>query len=185
MSPRRLFLLALLALVPTSARAQAPTWQEPVQRVLEQLRALARDPALIQAVKAQNARKVPPPAIQKLDVQWRASSGTPDFMRPYLDNTCVTALRRFQQRLPAVADAFVMDDQGALVAATQRTSDYWQGDEAKWLQAFASGRGAEFIAPPEFDDSLQVYAVQVSLPVLEAGRPIGVLTVSLSLDVLL
>ena len=35
--------------------------------------------------------------------------------------------------------------QGALIAATQRTSDYWQGDEAKWQRSFAGGAGSEFI----------------------------------------
>ena len=80
-----------------------------------------------------------------------------------------------------MAEAFVMDNQGALVGATRRTSDYWQGDEPKWRESFNGGRGAELREKPFFDESSQSYVLQVSLPVKDGARVIGALTVSISL----
>jgi hypothetical protein len=137
---------------------------------------------VLQAVRNQNARRLTPQSIQKLDAEWISSAGVSAFIRPYLENPCADFLRKAQRQLPAMADAFVMDDQGALVAATLRTSDYWQGDEAKWQRSFAGGAGNEFIDHPDFDESLQSYAVQVSLPVMDGGKAIGAVTFSLSLD---
>jgi hypothetical protein len=176
-------LLLLTASVP--ARAEAPSAHlQKVQGMMEQLRTIARAPEVLEAVRGQNARKLTPRSIQKLDAEWMASAGVSAFMRPYLENPCADFLRKAQQHLPAMADAFVMDNQGALVAATQRTSDYWQGDEAKWRRSFAGGAGSEFIDRPDFDESLQAYAVQVSLPVMDGGKAIGAVTFSLSLDAL-
>lgn len=38
--------------------------------------------------------------------------------------------------------------EGALVCANAKTSDYWQGDKAKWQRAFAEGKGSVFIDRP-------------------------------------
>lgn len=183
----RLILWSTLLLLTASApaRAEAPSAHlQKVQGMMEQLRAIARAPEVLQAVRAQNARKPTLQSIQKLDAEWMASAGISDFMQPFLQNPCADFLRKAQRQLPAMADAFAMDNQGALVAATQRTSDYWQGDEAKWQRSFAGGAGSEFIDRPDFDESLQAYAVQVSLPVMDGGKAIGAVTFSLSLDAL-
>jgi len=70
-----------------------------------------------------------------------------------------------------------MDAQGALVCATGATSDYWQGDEAKWIRAFDGGKGATFIDRPRRDDSAAENLAQISIPVMEKDHAIGVLTV--------
>ncbi|WP_224364352.1 PDC sensor domain-containing protein [Hyalangium versicolor] len=183
----RWILLSPLMLLTASPHVHAQTPSAhvvQVQGMMEQLRAVTRAPELIQAVRAQNARRLTPGAIQKMDVEWVTSTGIPAFMRPYLEGPCADLLRKTQQQLPAIAEAFVMDNQGALVASTQRTSDYWQGDEDKWQRSFASGAGNEFVDQPEFDESLQAYAVQISLPVMDGGKAIGAVTFGISLDTL-
>ncbi|PTL84432.1 PDC sensor domain-containing protein [Vitiosangium sp. GDMCC 1.1324] len=183
--PLRLLCLLLLTLGPVEARAEdVAAHVAKVRLVLERLRTLAHNPEVLAAVRAQNARRIPLADIQQLDARWMGSSGTQDFMRPYLDNACAAVLRGIQKDAAFMGDAFVMDDQGALVAATQRTTDFWQGDEEKWKRSFADGKGAEFVDTPDFDESVQAYVVQVSLPVMDGGRAIGALTVSLNLDAL-
>lgn len=75
-----------------------------------------------------------------------------------------------------------MDDQGALVCATAKTTDYWQGDEAKWQRAFNDGKGDVFIDRPKFDDSSAQRLAQISVPVLDKGVAIGAITVGVSID---
>ena len=75
-----------------------------------------------------------------------------------------------------------MYNQGALVCATQRTTDYWQGDEAKWTRTFNGGNGTLFIDRPKLDESAKVRLAQISLPVVENGKTIGVITVGVNID---
>ena len=79
-----------------------------------------------------------------------------------------------------------MDKQGNIVAESDKTSDYWQGDEDKFIKSFAQGKGAVFIDEPVFDESSERYVVQVSVPVLEpvTKKAIGAVTVGIDLDIL-
>ena len=65
---------------------------------------------------------------------------------------------------------------------TNKTSDYWQGDEAKFKNSFNQGKGAIFVDEVEFDDSAQAYLVQVSVPVMDQGKAIGAITFGIDVD---
>jgi len=43
-----------------------------------------------------------------------------------------------------------------------KTTDYWQGDEAKFIRSYNNGKGEVFVDDVKFDDSTQAYLVQVS-----------------------
>ena len=168
----------LLAALPPDGAAQL----EKVDALLPELRRIASDPSVVREVKRQNGQKAPLESIHKLDAEWTESPTLTPLKRRMLGNACARALYRHRDRLGRVlAELLIMDNQGALVGATRRTSDYWQGDEAKWLKAFNEGRGGELREKPFFDDSSQSYVVQVSLPVKDGARVIGALTVSISL----
>jgi hypothetical protein len=95
---------------------------------------------------------------------------------------CADRLRELAGGSAAYGETFVMDDQGANVCATVKTSDYWQGDEAKWERAYAAGKGAVFIDRPRFDESATVRLAQISVPVVEKGKVIGALTVGIVVE---
>ena len=63
----------------------------------------------------------------------------------------------------AITEVFVMDAQGLNVAASGPTSDYWQGDEAKFQETYLKGAEAIHVSEVEFDESSQTYSVQVSV----------------------
>jgi hypothetical protein len=99
-----------------------------------------------------------------------------------MDSECGQYLTEIQNSAPYFAEIFVMDNQGANVAMTDKTSDYWQGDEAKFKKSFNGGSGEVFVDDVEFDDSTQAYLVQVSVPVKDDGRVIGAITFGIELD---
>lgn len=78
-----------------------------------------------------------------------------------------------------------MDNQGAHVAMTDKTSDYWQGDEAKFIESYNGGKGAVHIADVEFDNSTQAYLFQVSVPVKDGNKVIGATTIGIDVDKIL
>ena len=79
-----------------------------------------------------------------------------------------------------------MDQRGLNVAASHATSDYWQGDEAKFTQSFGLGAGAIHCGDIEFDESSQTYQGQVSVSIVdpETQAVIGAITFGLNADAL-
>ena len=85
-----------------------------------------------------------------------------------------------------ITEAFAMDHVGLNVAVSDPTSDYWQGDEAKWRQTYKVGADAIHISDVELDESTQTYQSQVSLPVVDpdGGAPIGAVTFGINVELL-
>lgn len=137
------------------------------------------DPAIVAAVKAQNAKRVPAAQVTLLDEQWAAGTAEA-LVKQVTAGPCADHLRSLLSA--SHGETFVMDNQGALVCATAKTTDYWQGDEAKWQRAFNAGKGDVFIDRPKFDDSSAQRLAQISVPVLDKGVAIGAITVGVSVD---
>jgi hypothetical protein len=130
-------------------------------------------------VKAQNAKRVSAAQVKALDEQWTAGKAQ-DLVKQITTGACADRLRALAGT--SHGETFVMDNQGALVCATVKTTDYWQGDEAKWQRAFNDGKGAVFIDRPKFDDSSAQRLAQISVPVMDEGVAIGAITVGVSIE---
>ena len=143
---------------------------------------LGSDPVIVAAVKAENAKGKSLDQIKSLDEKWKATAGIADFMKSMMESAVGKHLRTIQSSQPYYSEIFVMDNQGANVAMTDKTSDYWQGDEAKFQKSFNGGTGDVFVDEVEFDDSSQAYLCQVSVPVKDGDRAIGAITVGIDVD---
>ncbi len=143
---------------------------------------LGTDPVIVKAIKAENAKGKTLNQIQEMDKKWKAHAGIADYMQAMIDSECGKHLRNVQNSAPYYAEIFVMDNQGANVAMTDKTSDYWQGDEAKFKKSYKGGAGSVFVDEVEFDDSTQAYLVQVSVPVKGGGKVIGAITFGIDVD---
>jgi hypothetical protein len=137
---------------------------------------------IVNAVKAENAKGKTLNQIKEMDNKWKADAGVTDYMQAMMESDCGRHLRRIQSTAPYYAEIFVMDNQGANVAMTDKTSDYWQGDEAKFKKSYNGGKGAVHIGDVKFDDSTQAYLVQVSVPVKDGDRVIGAITIGIDVD---
>ena len=140
------------------------------------------DAVIVEAVKAENAKGKTLDQIKELDAKWMATPGIADYMKALMDSECGKYLRSLQQSARYYAEIFVMDNQGANVAMTDKTSDYWQGDEAKFIKSYNGGKGAVHIGGVKFDDSTQAYLVQVSVPVKDGDTVIGAITFGIDVD---
>ncbi|WP_198298209.1 PDC sensor domain-containing protein [Vibrio gazogenes] len=175
-------LLSLTSLLPlTSVHAEGAP--DSLKELIPQLESWGRDPVLIEAVEAQNKQKVSLDEIKKMDETWRNTSDVNDFMSSLMSNKAAKRLLELENSMPFLIELFLMDNQGANVAMTNKTSDYWQGDEDKFIQSFNGGQGKDYIGEVEYDDSVLSYLVQVSVPVIDPqGKTIGALTIGINLD---
>jgi type II secretory pathway pseudopilin PulG len=141
----------------------------------------AADKTLIDAVRKQNAKRVSLAEVQRIDGEWMAGRAEAT-VKDATIGPCADRLRALVASDARYGETFVTDANGAIVCATQRTSDYWQGDETKWTRAFNDGAVAVFIDRPKLDDSAKARLAQISLPIVENGQAIGVLTAGVNID---
>ena len=142
--------------------------------------AIGRDPAVHAAVLASNAVAETPEQIRRRDAYWIANPRDP-LRQTIVQAPCSGKVRELVKDDALVVEAFVMNNRGTLVCSLAETSDYWQGDEPKWQKTFVEGRDA-FVEEPAFDASTGKYAIQVSVPIAEAGARIGAVTLTLKLN---
>ncbi|WP_176695438.1 hypothetical protein [Phaeobacter sp. B1627] len=152
----------------------------------------ANSPEIVAAITAQNAAHagLTQSQIDEMDKNWRSQIGDPasPVISPVLNNPVSDTLRsRIDASMGAMTEIFVMDAHGLNVAASDVTSDMWQGDEAKFQDTFGKGAGSVHISPVELDESTQRYQGQVSMTIVDpdSGAPIGAITVGLDAESLL
>ncbi|GMQ76103.1 MAG: hypothetical protein BMS9Abin01_1368 [Gammaproteobacteria bacterium] len=145
---------------------------------------MALNPLLIRAVRQQNVSGLTPEEIARRDKAWRATKELTPFKLSLQTSPAGRFLRGQIQRSTSFNEAFLTDNRGANVAAFPATSDYWQGDEDKWIDSFNGGNGRIYIGALELDESTNTVAAQVSAPVLDRGKTIGVLVVGVTINYL-
>ena len=145
---------------------------------------MALNPVLVRAARQQNASGLTQEEITRRDEAWRASKELTPFKLSLQTSPAGQFLRAQVQRSTSFNEAFLTDNQGANVAAFPATSDYWQGDEDKWTESFNGGEGRVLIGALELDESTNTVAAQISAPVLDRGRTIGVLVVGVTINYL-
>lgn len=139
-------------------------------------------PQIIQAVLAHNAKNLQHEIILQRDKEWKNTTDLTPFMFSLMSNQCAYELFYLTNRHRFIREAFVMGKQGALVCLTHKTSDYWQGDEAKFIKSFAQGQGAFYYAEQAYDESIDELAQQISIPIKHENQVIGVITFTIGLD---
>ena len=182
----------LSVLIATASAAQAIDIETATTSMLaDVIRPLSAEPVLIDAVASQNMTTADYDSarIDALDRQWRAEVGstqTPT-IEPVVGNPAAEFLRgQVAASGGTITEIFVMDGVGLNVAASGVTSDYWQGDEAKFTETVGVGPDAVHVSDIEFDESTQNYSVQISIPLLDAaGDVIGAMTVGLDAEALM
>lgn len=176
--------LSMVLLAPSVVAQSAEAMQKHLATEAEAITPWGSDKVFVAAVKAQNSRPVTLAEIQRIDKEWMEGKREA-LVKDLTTNPCAVRLKQLVSERPAIGESFVMDDQGALVCASEKTSDYWQGDEAKWQRSYNGGKGALFIDRPKFDDSSNENLAQISFPVLDGSKVIGAITVGIELKKLL
>lgn len=176
--PTLAIIASILVLQTTNAQASEAISADTAKSFLqEHVTSWINDATVIDALKAQNEKhaELDESAIIDLDKKWRAEDQ--DLISATTGNALSSFLQSKQNASEGMfTEIFVMDNKGLNVGQSALTSDYWQGDEAKWQQTFSIGDGAVHVSDVEFDESSQTYQVQISTTISDEGQPIGAVT---------
>ncbi len=159
-----------------------------LQRKMQAVTAMVSTPVMVEAVRESGRRTqgLTLRQIQDLDRKWMQTSGVDDFIRSFMTNSAAVLLRDFQKAHAELAEVFVADARGLNVCQTNKTSDYYQGDESWWVLAFNGGKGKTFHGGIEYDESSCTRAISLYVPVMDPERAmaIGVCKAVVNLDAL-
>ncbi|MEO0762698.1 MAG: hypothetical protein AAFZ09_12965 [Pseudomonadota bacterium] len=166
-------------------------YSEVVQNIAAgELQTWITDPVFVYAIREQNETfgTLSERRIKRMDRQWIAENGRGPMIGDLLDRQASIILRdRRELSSGVITEIILMDKYGLNVAISDPTSDFFQGDEAKYQDTYLIGPGAVHVSEVEFDDSTGVDQTQVSMTVVDpvSGAPIGAVTFGINLEVLI
>jgi len=169
--------LMLTALCAPLAFGQTGLVREAALARIPLARTVASDPEVLKALRAKNAAPESLDEISRKDAGWTANPKHP--LRQQLTSSlCAQRLRDLTRSEPMVTEVILMDARGANVCISRETSDYWQGDEAKFQKTFGADKEV-YLEEPAFDVSSGTFAVQLTVLVLDGKVKAGALTLTL------
>lgn len=132
--------------------------------------------------------------VLNIDSKWRALAPktTPSLAAHILALPASKALESWQSSYQGlVTEVMVVNSIGSIAAMSQLTSDFWQGDELKFLEVAGPELAADpqdrkpyFISPIRYDQSTARFQITVSAPVFSGGdsTPNGVIVIGLDIE---
>ncbi|MBL8076337.1 MAG: GAF domain-containing protein [Anaerolineales bacterium] len=127
--------------------------------------------------------------LSELNFQWKNSSDTSQFVRSTQNNSLASALRELKIYYPDIEEVLITDRYGAVIAATDRASDYYVADKVWWQGAWNNGSYISQPTPEEIvetnaDTPTTINAINIAIAVSGHNRneTIGVLQATINLD---
>ena len=175
----RVFMLAAAAvMLASTAGAQGldAALQAKLDSRVQTARLWAADPTIVAAVKALNAN-LPPEHAAMTEGKWVDLSVLDPFVRSFSKNDVATLLKA--KKGDDVSEAFVSAANGTKVAFLAKTTSWSHKGKAKHDTPMT---GKVWQGPVETDKSSGVQQIQVAVPVLDGGKPIGSLVVGYAIS---
>jgi len=175
----RCIALAVVAFLPVVALASSfeitPSVQVELEKQTKALATWAADPVVVAAVKEQNAKG---PIAGMDNGKWKAVRRSDPMVQGLAGNAAGQFLRKKIESSGGTLDkVFLSGAQGEKVAFAEKTISYIHKGQEKFDVPMSTGKPWQ-MTKPWFDESLQAYAIQVAVPIIDGGKAIGVLVAS-------
>ena len=133
----------------------------------------AASPIVVEAVLAQN-KKGPIPGMD--NEKWKKVPESDPIVQGFINNEAGKFLKAEMAKTDGICVGFFLNGaQGEKVAFSDKTGSYIHKGSAKFDVPFTTGKTWQ--GKPELED--KIYVIQISVPVLSEGKPIGALVVEI------
>jgi hypothetical protein len=167
-----------VAIFAAASFAQAPPeLQAKLNAEIKQLTALGHDPQIVSAVKAYNAATPSPEAKGMTNEKWHSLTLFDPFVRGIGKNALSEYLKT--KRDDVVVKIFVSGADGGKVGFDAKT-EHWTHKGLPKHEVPMSGQ--VWTGTVKLDDSTGLQLIQVAMPVLDEGKPIGSMVFGLRAD---
>lgn len=155
--------------------ANAMSLEAGLEKDIEKLHAVFEQNSTVVRGLAAVTEPLPEAKRRELDRIWPTASQTEGPLARVLRHPISRALRRIQKEDPRVAEILVTDRFGQLVAASGRSTDYYQADEEWWQQVRPTEKDSRIHIPPvSLDISADVWSINLCMPIEDGERFLGV-----------
>jgi hypothetical protein len=175
-SGSKLALALLISAVACFAQAP-PEPQSKLNSVIKQLQLLSADPQVVSAVKTYNSTTPSAEAKAMTNEKWHSLTLFDPFVRGIGKDSLSEYLKT--KRDDEIAKIFVSGADGGKVGFDAKT-EHWTHKGMPKHEVPMSGK--EWVGTIKLDDSTGLQMLQVGLPVLDAGKPIGSIVFGLRAD---
>ncbi|MFH1304956.1 MAG: cache domain-containing protein, partial [Candidatus Omnitrophota bacterium] len=100
-----------------------------------------------------------------MDKKWAVAGDDSPLIKEYLENKAGRSARAILEKKEGIAEIFITDKYGGLVASSGKTSDFYQADEEWWKKTFNEGKGSVYVGDIEFDESADIWAMPFAVPI--------------------
>lgn len=173
-------LWALLCLATLASAQQesmaAGKYDVDVRCLIDPVVKLAQKPLIVEQLKAYNRQSHGDPRL--LDQQWPMLTEDSPVLKAVLSNPANKLISRFITLVSLGGEGMLIGLDGGLVAATNHTTDYWQGDEEQFLSVIDSPTAMPHVIAAYQDESTRRVLIKVAAPVQGDDREkLGVLVI--------
>ncbi len=155
-----------------------PALQREITRHTEIVKGWAANPAVVKAVLVQN-EKGPIPGMD--NEKWKSVRRTDDLVKSLKESEAGKFLsRKLSDSDGLYLRAFLNAARGEKAAFSEKTISYLHAGQAKFDTPFETGKPWQ--GPPELDTVTETRNIQIAVPVLSGGKPVGVLVVGLNVS---
>ncbi|MDD3905281.1 MAG: ATP-binding protein [Candidatus Omnitrophica bacterium] len=120
------------------------------------------------------------------DKKWMGAKPDSPIIKECLENRVSVGMAEIVAVRKSIAELLATDKFGGLVAASGRSSDFYQADEEWWQKSYNDGKGNIFVGEAEHDESSGIWVIPIAIPFKDkAGAVIGICKYNISLNRLL
>ena len=153
--------------------------------LIKEIQQIAQKPEVIEEIKRANSNQLSQAAILAIDKRWIAKKGKIREAEIIITNKASMVLATEVNKTNYFREAILTGKRGETVAMNRVTSDYWQGDEEKFIEIYDSNvpsrKPDSYISRARWDESTVTMISQVSVPVYDGMNMIGTLTIGVDL----
>ncbi len=103
--------------------------------------------------------------FKDMDERWIKAADNDPLIAEYTQSPVGVRLSEIARDDPNIAEIFMTDKYGGLVAASGRISDFYQADEEWWQKSFAHGQGDVFLDKIGPDPSTKTKGLAIAIPI--------------------
>ncbi len=148
---------------------------------IEKLLLVFNSEAVVSQVAAHD-KALPPAQLNQLDMDWAKLDESNSPLALVLHHPLSHVLQQLAHADPRMNELMVTDRHGQLIAASDRTSDYYQADEEWWQKTYGGGKGKVYIERVVFDESSHSWTLNICLPILQDKKVVGVAKASMDVS---
>ncbi len=145
-----------------------------LERISNQVANIGRVPEVLDEVRSANQQPLDLAEfnlrVEEIESEWAGTDPIySKFQRGLLENSASQFLREFNNVFTAFREIMVTDQRGRVVAASNKSGDYFQADETWWQRTHLEGQGKRYVSGIQFDENANVYGMEIAEPIRESG----------------